>query len=119
MLPKAIGPYSLFREGVSKNLVFLSGQLGINPESGELENGIEGQTRRALNNINEILKSIGLSLDNVVKTTIYLINPEDFPKVNEIYGEFFREPYPARTTIIVKGLPKNAQVEIEAIAQKD
>ncbi|MGB9823549.1 MAG: RidA family protein [Candidatus Hydrothermia bacterium] len=119
MLPKAIGPYSLLREGVGKNLVFLSGQLGINPENGELETGIEGQTRRAIDNVSEILKSIGLSLDNVIKTTIYLVNPEDFSKVNEIYGELFKEPYPARTTIFVKALPKNALVEIEVIAQKD
>lgn len=116
MLPKALGPYNLHRRVTGKDIIFLSGQLGINPETNELENGIEGQTIRALENIKAILSSMNLSLDNVVKTTIYLTNPEDFATVNDIYGKFFKEPYPARTTIFVKALPKNALVEIEAIA---
>ncbi len=118
MLPKAIGPYSLYRLVDKGSIIFLSGQLGINPETGELEVGIEEQTKRALMNIKAILESIGLTMDKVVKSTIFLINPEDFPKVNEIYGSFFKEPYPARTTIFVKALPKNALVEIEVIANK-
>ncbi|MEO0242005.1 MAG: Rid family detoxifying hydrolase [candidate division WOR-3 bacterium] len=116
MLPKAIGPYSLLRQVSGRDVIFLSGQLGINPETGELEDGLEKQTIRALENIKAILGSVNLSIDNVVKTTIYLVNPEDFSTVNEVYGKYFKEPYPARTTIFVKALPKNALIEIDAIA---
>ncbi|MDI6851315.1 MAG: Rid family detoxifying hydrolase [bacterium] len=116
MGPKAIGPYSLVRRGECKSLFFISGQLGINPDSGELEEGLEAQTKRALENLKSILESSGLSMNNVIKTTIFLINSEDFSKVNEIYSTFFTEPYPARSTIFVKALPKNALIEIEAIA---
>lgn len=116
MGPKAIGPYSLIRGAECGKLFFISGQLGINPETGELEEGIEAQARRVMENLKSILESYGLSMNNVIKTTIFLINPEDFSKVNEIYAGFFSEPYPARSTIFVKALPKNALIEIEAIA---
>jgi len=116
MLPKAIGPYSLYRVQEGKALIFLSGQLGIDPETGNLEEGIERQTRRAMENVLAILKTLNCSAENIVKSTIYLVNPEDFAIVNEIYASYFNPPYPARTTIFVKTLPKNALVEIEVIA---
>ncbi len=111
---RAIGPYSpAIRIG---NLVFVSGQIGLDPKTNELKPTLEEQTEQALANLSEILKSIGLSLDNVVKTTIFLTNIEDFQKVNEIYSRYFKEPYPSRSTVAVKSLPKNALIEIEAIA---
>lgn len=111
---KAIGPYSpAIKIG---NFLFISGQIGIDPKTGNLKETLEEQTEQALKNLEEILKSAGLSLDNVVKTTIFLINMDDFQKVNEIYSKFFKEPYPARSTIAVKSLPRNALIEIEAIA---
>ncbi|MEO0144880.1 MAG: Rid family detoxifying hydrolase [candidate division WOR-3 bacterium] len=111
---KAIGPYSpAIKVG---NFVFISGQLGLDPKTNELKPTLEEQTEQALINLSEILSSIGLSLDNVVKTTIFLVNMEDFQKVNEIYSKFFKEPYPARSTIAVRSLPRNALIEIEAIA---
>ncbi len=111
---KAIGPYSIaIRIG---NFIFISGQIGIDPDTNELKPTLEEQTEQALINLSEILKSINLSLDNVVKTTIFLANMEDFQKVNGIYAKFFKEPYPARSTIAVKQLPRNALIEIEAIA---
>ncbi len=111
---KAIGPYSpAIRIG---NFIFISGQIGLDPNTNELKPTLEEQTEQALINLSEILTSINLSLDNVVKTTIFLANIEDFQKVNEIYAKFFKEPYPARSTIAVKQLPRNALIEIEAIA---
>jgi len=116
MLPKAIGPYSLFRFSEARRMLFISGQLGIDTESGQLATGIEQQTRRVMENIKAILEANGLSMGDIIKTTIFLTNVEDFPKVNEIYSTYLPEPFPARTTVIVKALPKNALVEIEAIA---
>ncbi len=112
--PKPIGPYSAYR--IVGDFVFLAGQIGINPDTGELEEGIESQTERVLTNIANILAEIGLTLDSIVKTTIFLKNIEDFPKVNEIYAKYFKENYPARSTVAVANLPKGALVEIEAIA---
>lgn len=114
--PKPIGPYSQAIE--FDKFIFLSGQIGIDPEKGELKEGIEEQTKQVLENIKNILESKGLSMDNILKTTIFLKNIEDFQKVNEIYSNYFKEPYPARTTISVKELPKNALIEIEVIAHK-
>ncbi|WP_120945818.1 MULTISPECIES: RidA family protein [Helicobacter] len=114
--PKAIGPYS--QAVVSHNLVFISGQLGIDPKSGEFTGGIKEQTKQAMENMRAILKEAGLDFSAVVKTTILLKNLEDFALVNEIYGGYFKEPYPARATFQVAKLPKDGLVEIEAIAQK-
>lgn len=114
--PRPIGPYS---QGIEfGNLIFLSGQIGIDPVTGNLKEGIEEQTRQALENIKNILNSIGLSMENILKTTIFLKNNEDFQKVNEIYADYFKHPFPARSTIFVKDLPKGALVEIEVIAHK-
>jgi 2-iminobutanoate/2-iminopropanoate deaminase len=111
--PAAIGHYSpALQVG---DFLFLSGQLGMDPE-GNLAEGVEAQTRRALENLRHLLKAAGLGLEDVVKTTIFLKNMEDFPRVNEVYASFFSSPYPARSTVEVARLPKDALVEIEAIA---
>jgi 2-iminobutanoate/2-iminopropanoate deaminase len=113
--PAAIGPYSqAIRTG---NLVFLSGQLGINPETGEFVSGsVTDQTGQVFKNIKAVLSEAGLTLDHVVKTTVFLAEIADFAAVNEIYANHFKEPYPARSAFAVKTLPKNALVEIEVIA---
>ncbi|QWU79737.1 RidA family protein [Campylobacter novaezeelandiae] len=115
--PKAIGPYSAYRE--ANGFLFISGQLPINPESGEIEaKDIKEQTKQSLLNIEAILKENNLCFDNVIKTTCFLANINDFVNFNEIYSSFFKAPYPARSAFAVKDLPKNALVEIEVIAAK-
>lgn len=114
--PKAIGPYSVYR--ICGDLIFISGQLPINPTSGGLAEGIEAQTKRSLQNIGAVLRELGLSFENVIKTTVFLSDIQNFAKMNEIYGGFFKAPYPARSAFAVKDLPKGAMVEIEVIAEK-
>lgn len=113
--PAAIGPYSQsIRAG---NFLFLSGQIPIEPATGRMVTlGIETQTRQVLQNIQAILMAAGVNTDAVVKTTIYLTDLNDFQTVNEIYTEYFDEPYPARATVQVAALPRGALVEIDAIA---
>jgi len=112
--PKAIGPYS---PAIRANgLLFLSGQLGIDPETGELEKGVKAQAERAMKNMEALLAEEGLALKDVAKTTIFLSNIIDFAVVNEVYASRFAAPYPARSTVQVAALPKGALVEIEAIA---
>ncbi|GAA7135469.1 RutC family protein [Helicobacter pylori] len=117
LAPKAIGPYS---QAIATNdLVFVSGQLGIDASTGEFKGAdIHSQTTQSMENIKAILKEAGLGMDSVVKTTILLKSLDDFAVVNEIYGSYFIEPYPARATFQVAKLPKDALVEIEAIAIK-
>ncbi|PUD58515.1 RidA family protein [Helicobacter pylori] len=117
LAPKAIGPYS---QAIATNdLVFVSGQLGIDASNGEFKGtDIHSQTTQSMENIKAILKEAGLGMDSVVKTTILLKSLDDFAVVNEIYGSYFKEPYPARATFQVAKLPKDALVEIEAIAIK-
>ncbi|GAA7537244.1 RidA family protein [Helicobacter pylori] len=117
LVPKAIGPYS---QAIATNdLVFVSGQLGIDASTGEFKGtDIHSQTTQSMENIKAILKEAGLGMDSVVKTTILLKSLDDFSVVNEIYGSYFKEPYPARATFQVAKLPKDALVEIEAIAIK-
>ncbi|MGL2909201.1 RidA family protein [Helicobacter pylori] len=117
LAPKAIGPYS---QAIATNdLVFVSGQLGIDASTGEFKGtDIHAQTTQSMENIKAILKEAGLGMDSVVKTTILLKSLDDFAVVNEIYGSYFTEPYPARATFQVAKLPKDALVEIEAIAIK-
>ena len=111
--PQAIGPYS---QAIKANgVIYTSGQIGLNPQ-GILVEGIEAQTRQVLNNLSGVLKAGGSSLQQVFKTTIFLSNMEDFALVNAIYAEFFGEHKPARSTVAVKTLPKNALVEIECMA---
>ncbi len=116
--PRAIGPYSQAVQVGS--WVFCSGQLGMDPETGRLvPGGIEAQTRQALTNLQHVLEAAGASLDNVVKVTVFLKNMDDFARMNAVYAEFFREPYPARAAVEVAALPKGALVEIEAVAYVD
>ncbi len=113
--PKAIGPYS--QAILSDHLVFTAGQVGLNPATGELvEGGVEAQTRQVLSNLKGVLEAADSGLNYVVKTTVFLKDMNDFAKMNAIYGEFFSENPPARSTIAVAALPKGALVEIEAIA---
>ena len=113
--PAAIGPYSQAVE--ANGFVFASGQLGINPATGEfVEGDVQAQTRQALTNARAIMKEAGLDLNNVIKTTVFLSDMANFAAMNEIYSEFFSEPYPARSAVAVKTLPKNALVEVECIA---
>lgn len=115
--PKAIGPYSQAIE--ANGLVITSGQLPIDPATGEFApGGIKEQTRQSLTNAKAILEEAGISLANVMKTTIFLSDMNDFAAMNEVYAEFFNEPFPARSAIAVKTLPKNALVEVECIAAK-
>lgn len=112
--PGAIGPYSqAIQMGQS---VFVSGQLPVNPQTGEIPEDIKEQTKQSLNNVKEILKEAGASLEDVVKVTVFLKDLANFSKVNETYGEFFTENYPARCCVEISRLPKDAGVEIEVMA---
>lgn len=115
--PKAIGPYSQAIE--ANGLVITSGQLPIDPATGEFApGGIKEQTRQSLTNVKAILEEAGISMANVMKTTVFLSDMNNFAAMNEVYAEFFSEPFPARSAIAVKTLPKNALVEVECIAAK-
>lgn len=115
--PQPIGPYS--QAVCIGNLIFLSGQIGIDPNTKDLvTGGIAAETRQVMNNIRAVLDKINLSFDNIIKTTIFLTNLSDFTLVNQIYGEYFTRDFPARSTIEVKALPKGAKIEIEVIAQR-
>jgi len=112
--PSAIGPYSQgMRAG---GLVFTAGQVGSEPSTGVLAEGVAAQADRALRNLSAVLDAAGTSLDRVVKTTVFLIDMADFAAMNEVYARHFSAPYPARSTVAVRALPKGAAVEIEAIA---
>ena len=114
--PGAIGPYS---QGIDiGNMIFFSGQIPLDPETGVMPEGIEAQTRRVLDNVKGLLESQGLTFKNVVKTTVYLDNIDDFATMNGIYAEYFEEPYPARSAVEVAKLPKGALLEVEVIAVK-
>lgn len=115
--PEAIGPYSQAVECRPDRLLFLSGQIPLDPRTGALVGGdVAEQTRRVLHNLEAVLLAAGLARWNVVKTTIYLADLRDFAVVNEVYAEFFGDHRPARATVQVAGLPKGALVEIEAVA---
>ena len=113
--PAAIGPYSqAIKVG---NLVYTSGQIPIDPATGSfVEGGIKEQTRQSLLNVKAILKAAGLTMSNVVKTTVFMADMNDFADMNAVYAEFFAEPYPTRSAVAVKSLPKGALVEIEVVA---
>ena len=114
--PAAIGPYSqAIKVG---NLVYTSGQIPIDSTTGNfVDGGIKEQTRQSLLNVQAILKEVGLSMSNVIKTTVFFADMNDFADMNAIYAEFFSEPYPARSAVAVKTLPKGALVEIEVVAE--
>jgi len=113
--PGAIGPYS---QAVAEGrLVFLSGQIGLDPGTGELvAGGVEAEAEQVLRNLEAVLRADGLSFDDVAKTTIYLADLADFSAVNAVYGRYVRRPFPARATVAVAALPRGARVEIDAIA---
>lgn len=115
--PAAIGPYS---QAIEVNgFVYTSGQLPINPETGEFAGSdIKSQTEQSLKNVKAILEEAGLTMQNVVKTTVFLADMADFAAMNEVYSSYFSEPYPARSAVAVKTLPKGALVEIECVACK-
>lgn len=115
--PAPIGPYS---QAIAHGpFLFCSGQIPLDPKTNELNMGsIQDQTRQVMENIKAVLAANNCSFSNVVKTTIYLADMNDFANVNEIYGQYFQKPYPARSTVAVKTLPKNTQVEIEVLAYK-
>ncbi|MGD2295753.1 MAG: RidA family protein [Candidatus Aminicenantes bacterium] len=113
--PQAIGPYSQAIE--ANGFIFASGQIAINPATGELKMGtVEEQTRLVLNNLKAVLEAGGSSFDKVVKCTVFLQDMDDFSSMNAVYAEFFDAPYPARAAVQVARLPKDVRVEIEAIA---
>jgi len=114
--PGAIGPYSQAIQ--SGDMLFCSGQLGLDPATGELADGVEAQAERALRNLQAVLDAAGLSFADVVKTTVFLADIADFAKVNAVYGTFMTDPPPARSTFAVRALPKGGLVEIEAIAHR-
>jgi 2-iminobutanoate/2-iminopropanoate deaminase len=116
--PKAIGPYS---QAIHAGpLLFLSGQVPLDPATGQLVEGdIAAQTRRVFENLGAVLKAGGRSFADVVRTTVFLADMNDFAAVNEVYGQYFSEPYPARATVQVARLPKDARVEIDLIASYD
>ena len=116
--PAAIGPYS---QAVQVgNMLFASGQLGLDPATGNfVEGGVKEQTEQAFKNIHAILAEAGLTIDNVVKTTVFLADMADFAVMNEVYAQLFTGTFPARSAVAVKTLPKNGLVEIEIIAVKD
>jgi 2-iminobutanoate/2-iminopropanoate deaminase len=115
--PAPIGPYS--QAIAAGNFVFVSGQIALHPHSGQLvTDNIEAETVLVMQNIESILKEAGLTFGNIVKTSIFLKDMQDFAKVNEVYGKYFKDQFPARETIQVAGLPKNVNVEISVIAAK-
>jgi len=111
--PAPIGPYS---QGIDAGGVYCSGQIGLEPSTGSLVEGIAAQTGRALSNIDAVLRAAGMGLGNVVKTTVFMVDLGEFSEMNEEYGKHFTTPFPARTTVQVAALPKGARVEIDAVA---
>ena len=112
--PAALGPY--YQAVDTGSTVYCSGQLGLDPATGNLADGVQAQTHQALKNLQAVLNEAGLSLDNVVKTTVFVQDLADFGTVNEIYGTYFHGGFPARSCVQIAALPKNALVEIECIA---
>lgn len=114
--PGAIGPYSQAID--AGQFVFVSGQIPVDPSTGNIPEGIEAQTRQSIANLKAILAAAGLSVDNVVKTTVFLAHMDHFADMNAVYADSFTAPFPARSAVAVKTLPKNVLVEIEAIATR-
>ena len=114
--PGAIGPYS---QGINVgDMFFFSGQIPVNPLTGEMPEGIEAQVKQSLDNVKALLESQGMDFSNVIKTTVFLADMNDFATMNGIYATYFVEPYPARSAVQVAKLPKGALIEIEVIAHK-
>ena len=114
--PAAIGPYS---QAIEVNgFVFTSGQIPVNPATGEIPEGIESQAEQVMTNIKNLLEAAGTSMDKVIKTTVFIKEMNDFGAINEVYADFFQAPFPARSCVEVARLPKDVMLEIEAIAMK-
>lgn len=114
--PAAIGPYS---QAIEVNqMVYTSGVIPVHPETGEIPDGVEAQARQAIGNLAVLLKEAGTDIGNVVKTTVFIKDMNDFTKINEVYAEYFTGSYPARSCVEVARLPKDVLIEIEAIAEK-
>ncbi len=113
--PAAIGPYS--QAIVSGNLVYCSGQIPLNPQTGLIPEGVEQQAHQALTNVKNLLEASGTSIDKVIKTSVFIKDMNDFSKINEIYAQYFTEPFPARSCVEVARLPKDVLIEIEVIAE--
>lgn len=114
--PAAIGPYS---QAIEVNgMVFASGQMPVNPATGEIPEGVEAQAKQAFSNLKALLEAAGTSIEKVVKTTVFIKNMNDFGTINQIYAEYFTGTYPARSCVEVARLPKDVLLEIEAIAEK-
>jgi 2-iminobutanoate/2-iminopropanoate deaminase len=111
--PAPIGPYS---QGIEAGGVYCSGQIGLEPSTGILVEGVVAQTSRALSNLEAVLKASGMGLDNVVKTTVFMVDLAEFAQMNEEYGKHFAPPFPARSTVQAAALPRGARVEIDAVA---
>ncbi|HLS08402.1 RidA family protein [Lentibacillus sp.] len=111
--PAAIGPYSQAIE--AGDFIYVSGQIGIDPETGDVASGIEEQTKQVMHNLQAILTEAGADFSQVIKFTIYLASMDNFATVNDIYGRYLTEPYPARATVEVSRLPKNVEIEIDAV----
>ena len=114
--PAAIGPYSQAIE--ANGFVFASGQIPVDPETGVIPEGIEAQAEQVMKNMKNLLEAAGTSIDQVVKTTVFIKEMNDFGKINEIYKKYFKEPFPARSCVEVARLPKDVLLEVEAIAWK-
>ena len=113
--PAAIGPYS--QAIISGNTVYCSGQIPINPETGEIPDGVANQAHQVFKNIKNLLEAAGTSIDNVIKTSVFIKDMNDFAEINAIYAEYFTEPYPARSCVEVARLPKDVLLETEVIAE--
>lgn len=113
--PAAIGPYS--QAVISGGTLFCSGQIPLDPETGVIPEGVEAQAEQALTNVKNLIESAGGKIDNVIKTTVFIKNMDDFGKINEIYAKYFTEPFPARSCVEVARLPKDVLLEVEAIVE--
>lgn len=113
--PQAIGPYS--QAIVSNGTVYCSGQIPIDPKTGDIVEGVENQAHQVFTNIKNLLEAAGANIDNVIKTTVFIKDMNDFAKINEIYAQYFTEPYPARSCVEVARLPKDVLLETEVIAE--
>lgn len=113
--PAAIGPYS--QAIATGGMLFCSGQIPIDPATGNIPEGVEAQAEQALTNVKNLIEAAGSSIDNVVKTTVFIKNMDDFGKINEIYAKYFTEPFPARSCVEVARLPKDVMLEVEAIVE--
>ena len=113
--PAALGPYS--QAVVVGDMIYTSGQIPVNPQNGKIPDGAVEQANQVFTNIKNLLESAGSSIDNVVKTTVFIKNMDDFAKINEVYQKYFTKPYPARSCVEVARLPKDVLIEVEVIAQ--